>query len=265
MKIAMNCRQDFDYIEKCDEINVDYRDRDYIYDLIQKYPDKKYVLDLTQEYNIDWNEIDQFERATENLILRLGPMTPDIMTCAELGYKFFAGYPINDWAILKVYAELDPVYVIPAGELFFNLPEVKKYHIPIRVVVNQPYISPMVANIETDMDLSIPSEWIRPDDIDIYAEFIETVEFSNVEKSKEQALFRLYMNEKHWPGSLKMIINDLKTDATCRLIEPELFTRRIDCRRKCLSGGVCRLCYRLFALADYEKLKQYKEEVIDNK
>ena len=264
MKIAMDCRQDDEYLNKCNEINIDYRDRDYIYDLINKYPDKKYVLNLCEELNIDWDFIDQLNRATDSLILRVGLRTEDIIMCSELGYSFFAGYPINDWAALKAYVELSPVYIVPAGELFFNLPEVKKYNIPIRVAVNQPYLSSLITSVNTEMDLTIPSEWIRPDDIDIYADYIDIIEFANVEKSKQQALYRIYMNEKHWPGSLQMIINGLKTDATCRLIEPELFTRRIDCKRKCLSGGACRLCYRLFALANYDRLKEYKETVIDN-
>lgn len=265
MKIALMARQEQEYLAKADEINVDYRDRDYIFDLYEKYPDKKYVLNLMQAYDgVDWNWIDQIYKFTDNLILRTDGSYLQMQQCAENGYKFFAGKPINDWAVLQAYKELDPVYVIPAGELFFNLPEVKKYGIPIRITPNAPYIPTIIAAIETPVDLTIPSEWMRPDDVDAYAEYVDTIEFTDVEYSKERALYRLYMEQKHWPGDLSMIITGLKTNATNRLLEPELTARRIDCKRKCLSGGVCRLCFRLFSLAQYEKIKKYKEAVLDS-
>ena len=265
MKFAMSARQDIEYLEKADEINVQYRDKDYIFDLIEKYPGKKYVLDASDEYDLDWTWILQMSKMCPDFILRVSREYEAMVKCAEESIPFFAGYPINDWAALRAYVELNPAYIVPAGELFFQLDELKKFGIPIRVCANRPFLSSFVLNINTDLDLTIPSEWLRPDDVPAYEDYIDVIEFFDVEKPKEQALYRLYAQEKHWPGSLQLIINNLKTDATCRLIEPELFARRITCGRKCLSGGACRLCYRLFSIANYDKIKSYKEEIIDNK
>ena len=265
MKFAISARQDYEYLEKADEINVQYRDKDYIFDLIEKYPGKKYVLDASDEINPDWNWIIQMAKACPDFILRVSRDYSHMLKCAEEDIPFFAGYPINDWAVFRAYVELGPTYVVPAGELFFRLDELKKYNIPVRVCANRPFLSNIVLGANTETDLTIPSEWIRPDDVPKYENYVDVIEFFDVEKSKEQALYRIYAQDKHWPGSLQMIINNLKTDATCRLIEPEIFSRRINCGRKCLSGGPCRMCFHMFSLANYEKLKEYKETVIDNK
>ena len=265
MKIAIQCRQDDStYVEKADEILVDYRDRDYIFDLIEKYPNKKYILKMVPtDSSVDWTWVEQMNGITENLILCVDGDYYTLSKCAEKGFKFYSNYPVRDWAVLRAYAELGPKYVIPAGDLFFNLPQVKAAGIPIRLQVNHPYVSDLVQFVNTELDYTIVSEWVRPDDIDAYAEYVDTIEFVDVEHSKERALYRLYMQEKHWPGSIKMIIDNLKTDATNRMIEPEVFQHRINCGRKCLYGSPCRLCFRQFFLANYERIKNYKEEVID--
>ena len=51
MKYCLNSRQNKEYLDKADEIKVEYRDRDFIFELCEKYPDKTLIL------NINTNEI----------------------------------------------------------------------------------------------------------------------------------------------------------------------------------------------------------------
>ena len=44
MKFMLSCRQSPTYLEKADQIRVDYRDRKAIPDLAEKYPDRDIVL-----------------------------------------------------------------------------------------------------------------------------------------------------------------------------------------------------------------------------
>ena len=71
MKFAISARQDIEYLEKADEINVQYRDKDYIFDLIEKYPGKKYVLDASDEIDPDWTWIIQMAKVCPDFILRV--------------------------------------------------------------------------------------------------------------------------------------------------------------------------------------------------
>lgn len=44
MKFALNCRQSPAYLEKADQIIVEFRDRKAIPDLAEKYPEKDIIL-----------------------------------------------------------------------------------------------------------------------------------------------------------------------------------------------------------------------------
>ena len=44
MKYGISARQPKDILKKADEIIIDYKDIDYLFDLIELFPDKKYIL-----------------------------------------------------------------------------------------------------------------------------------------------------------------------------------------------------------------------------
>ena len=44
MKYCLNSRQNKEYLDKADEIKVEYRDRDFIFELCEKYPEKTIIL-----------------------------------------------------------------------------------------------------------------------------------------------------------------------------------------------------------------------------
>ena len=61
----------------CDEINVLYKDKDIIYDLVEKYPDKTIILDL-KGYNglIEWDDIVRYNKIThENFFIALNNLS----------------------------------------------------------------------------------------------------------------------------------------------------------------------------------------------
>jgi hypothetical protein len=78
--------------------------------------------------------------------------------------------------------------------------------------------------------------------------------------SAERALFRIYSEQKKWPGELKMIITNLGHDGYNRMLDSELTTARMHCRQKCAAKGSCQLCWRALRLADPDKIRSYAEE-----
>ena len=86
--------------------------------------------------------------------------------------------------------ELGACYIKLDAPLFFNLPKVKKIGIPIRAVPNVAY------DDNIDRIDGVCGTWIRPEDIDAYGQYIDTVEFGDCDQKKEQAMYRIYAEDK---------------------------------------------------------------------
>ena len=54
MKYCLSSNQTKEYLDKADEIMVKYKDREIIFDLIEKYPNKCIIIDCYEVDDIDW-------------------------------------------------------------------------------------------------------------------------------------------------------------------------------------------------------------------
>ena len=132
------------------------------------------------------------------------------------------------------------------GSLLFNIKEVsslvKKYEKQIRVIPNVAYID------KIPKKEGVLGSYIRPEDLDLYEDYIDIIEFEDTEYNakREAALYRIYMEEKHWDGELQDLITNLNFPGLNRMIPRQLSHHRVDCRQACLSrGSTCKLCYRM--------------------
>lgn len=76
MKFMLNCRQTPAYLEKADQIRVDFRDRNIIPDLAEKYPEKDIV--LVQHYGevLEYKDLKTWKILTrEHLIICLAQLS----------------------------------------------------------------------------------------------------------------------------------------------------------------------------------------------
>lgn len=84
--------------------------------------------------------------------------------------------------------------------------------------------------------------FIRPEDIDLYGQYIDTVEFYG-KTSVINVLVRVY-HDKKWDGPLSEIIpmSDIRFDS--RYMISHWGQRRINCNRKCMysSSSTCNIC-----------------------
>ena len=93
--------------------------------------------------------------------------------------------------------------------------------------------------------------------------YIELIEFVG-SQSQEQALYRIYAEQHAWSGQLSMLVPDLNYPCTNRMLPDSLAEARLNCGHRCQEGGSCRICYRLFDLADPEKIRNYLEAMKEN-
>ena len=92
--------------------------------------------------------------------------------------------------------------------------------------------------------------FIRPEDIDLYGQYIDTVEFYG-KISVINVLVRVY-HDKKWDGPLSEIIpmSDIRFDS--RYMISHWGQRRINCNRKCMysSPSTCNICEIIPALSN---------------
>jgi hypothetical protein len=241
------------YRKKADEIVVEYRDRSIIIDYGKKYPNARIALEVAPDTQWEISAIKEaYALSRGNFIVCLPNMwDPRIAELKGAGIPFFWGYTVSTFWELAALETLGAAEARIGAPIFFETDKLKNFGIGKRVVAN-------VAN-----DGYLPcvdgtnGSWIRPEDVDAYEGIFDVLEFADCKEHKEEALFRIYAEQKQWPGRVDMIISNIQTDAYNRMILPEFAEARKTCRQRCASGGACRICHRLLHLAQPDLIQEY--------
>lgn len=249
------------YLHKADEIMVEYRDRRAIPDYAKKYPTAQIALEVTPDTPWEISEIkDYYILAKNNLILCLPDIKDErIPELVDAGIPFFWGYTITTFAELQALILAGASEVRIGAPLFFECDKLKKFNIVKRVCANVAHEGYLPF-----MD-GIIGSWIRPEDLSMYEDTFDIIEFADCKENKEEALYRIYAEQKNWPGRVDIIITNITTDAYNRMIPEEFATARKNCGQRCASGGACRICYRLLHLAVPELIKDYQKVIEEKK
>ena len=256
MRYSLSSRQHSDYLEKCDEIKVMWNDRDIILDLVEKYPGK--TINLCRYYihshdDMDWKEVIQYKRlAQDNFILGLSYLD-ELAEGINSGIACYYLEPVRTFRELHGLKNLGVACVMIDAPLFFQMDKVKSFGIPVRATANL-----SIRELFPYPD-GVPGPWIRPEDVELYEPYIETLEFARVTLEQERALYRIYAEQHVWAGDLGMIIKDLNHLGVNRMISSQLTEARLNCGQKCQIGGGCRLCWRTLDLANPDLIRNYQE------
>ena len=257
MKYSVSSRQQPEYLQKCNEIKVMWNDRNIIFDLTEKYPGKtinlcRYLIHSNED-DIDWSEIKKFKTlARDNFVFGL-TYIDEIIECKAHDIEFYYLEPIRSFRELQGLKLFGAKWAFIDAPLFFQMDKVRAVGLPVRVTAN---ISVREAFPYAD---GVPGPWIRPEDVEAYEPYVDTIEFSRVNLDQERALFRIYAEQKKWPGELGLIVQDINYLGTNRMIPPDLVEKRLNCGQKCMENGNCRLCWRILDLANPDLLRDYQK------
>ena len=257
MKYSVSSRQQPEYLQKCDEIKVMWNDRNIIFDLTEKYPGKtinlcRYLIHSNED-DIDWSEIKKFKTlARDNFVFGL-TYIDEIIECKAHDIEFYYLEPIRSFRELQGLKLFGAKWAFIDAPLFFQMDKVRAVGLPVRVTAN---VSVREAFPYAD---GVPGPWIRPEDVEAYEPYVDTIEFSRVNLDQERALFRIYAEQKKWPGELGLIVQDINYLGTNRMIPPDLVEKRLNCGQKCMENGNCRLCWRILDLANPDLLRDYQK------
>ncbi len=265
MELCVQANQDPRYLDWASQIMFKYKDRNLIPDYIEKYPDKQIILQCYNEENIpkedlDWVSFVDFETLADgNFCLAISDIEIATM-CNQLDMDFYFAYPIQSYEELYNVLNLNAKYVRLGASLFFDLDNVKKLYpsIKIRIIPNVAY------DDLYPRENGVTGTWIRPEDLMLYNSYVDTLEFADANREKEQALIRIYWEQRSWPGSLNTLITNLNYPAANYLIPSDFTEKRLNCRQRCYSNKNCAICYRFLNLANTELIQAYKDAKDNN-
>lgn len=267
MKYCISGRQPYSVLKQADEIKVKYNDKDRIIDFVEKIPDKTVILDMP-EFDVDYATWHMYDEKFEGgFVLALHHLARADEMNIE-GIKWYWPYPITSYYELQEILALGPFYVLLGPPLSFELANVRKIvgpDVQIRMVCNCARPVHLIANAGAP---GLKGQYVRPEDVGAYDEFVDVFEFDGVtnELKKEATLLEIYQ-KKEWPGNLNFLITHLNVNIDNRGILDEFGTRRMNCRHRCMSGGSCHFCDSVYILAEAvrkEHLRRSEQAAIDN-
>ena len=256
MKYCLSARQPKEYIEKTDEVIFQWEDRDHIIDLMEINPNLSFVLyipdsgDMTDD---NWSEVKQYYIMTKKKLKVALFDIGNYQRIKNFDIPFFYAIPVQDGYTLNSLINIGVCAARITGELAHNLDYLENLPIEIRVFANN-------AGNFLGYD-PIIGGWFRPEDINDL-EAIDVCEFISKTQKEEQALFRIYAENKEWPGELYLLVKDIKDEEiTNRMIPPEFQIRRSNCKMRCMSGSHCHYCRAVTDLAKPSVLRPLKEQL----
>jgi hypothetical protein len=226
MHYCLSAQVDKEYLKKADEIKVKYNKMNDILDLFEINPNATFILRITSQEDkntIRWKDIEKFNIMTQNKIIIETDSFEIMDVCKILNIKFFYAIPINSFYDLKALIDYGCCDVRIDAPLTHMLDKIEKFDITIRMSPNIAYYSYIPRSN------GVIGSWIRPEDVELYEEYIDVFEFENCDVKQEQALFRVYAESKQWLGPIDKLITNLNYQATNKLILPHFAKTRLYC------------------------------------
>jgi hypothetical protein len=241
VKYCLSARQPKNILKKADEIKIELRDFKAIPDYIDNFPDKTLILEMENELpeKFSWNTIEVYSKKHSDFYC-CAANYHQMNECKNRNIKFYYKYSISSFYELSALKELGVSYVLIGVPLIFDLKNVSRYEIPVRVIPNLAY-EPYLKH-----ENGICGGWIRPEDISNYETYVSVCEFYAPKMlEKEATLYHVYAENKAWPGNLNLLIDNLNVDVNNKAIldEEDFAEKRMNCKHRCMSTGTCHYCF----------------------
>jgi hypothetical protein len=243
-------RQPTSVLKKADEIKVLSEDYKKIPDYAENLADKTIILEWGKVNDAAIEIFNLYDRMFENFYIALKDLK-SVKKLNDAGIKWYWDFPITSYYELNTILADGPAYVLLGAPLTFDIDKVSKIvkDVQIRIVPN--LAKPEYLSNSKNWEATILSSWIRPEDIDLYAD-ASVCEFyvPDMSLTKETALFDIYKDKKVWNGNLNLLFTNFGFDIDNKNLNiTDIGRMRYYCGQKCLSGYPCHVCHQAFLLA----------------
>ena len=256
MKYCINARQPSSVRVNADEVYVNWKDKDILFDLNKENPKGTIILELPTDLDdteIDFKELQAYKI---KIIFALSDFKK-VNIIKAYGFQFYWKYPVTTYYELRGLVDIGVCYILLGPPLYFDLPAVYKFKVPIRLVANLAY-----DNFIPRQD-GVKGTYVRPEDVQYYEKYVDTLEFYAESNKQEETLMKIYKEDQHWPGNLNKLIANLKRDVDNRGLPDEFGQARIQCRHNCMRNGTCNFCETSFIFS--RQLDKARDEWVNKK
>jgi hypothetical protein len=271
MKCCIDFTKRSKILDKVDEITIEYHNNMVdLFEFLEKYPDKRVNIFILNDKDISEIDIKNFASIKEkyNVYLKLVKYNKSLVnTVVENNIPFFFNNNISDIDTFNGYVHLGVSDIYVAEDLCFQLDKLAEVAheagIALRTYAN------ICQTRWKEMD-SLKTFFIRPEDLEFYEDYLDTIEFITKEDKDIDIFYEIYFVDKKWFGKLNEIIIGFDSEIDSRFILPKFAERRIKCNKNCMKNGKCRMCEVIDELAETLKDKgimpkiEKKEEEVDN-
>ena len=256
MKFATFYDKKFKYLDKIDELMFFYDEVSN--DVLKTLKEKQVaniLLPFVSKEELDFTLLKSMREIHPNLIVTINFEQQDLieeLKSIDIKYNF-GGYHSLTFESINNMIKQEPNEIYITDELGFNIPIIKKM-INGRCGIR---IYPDINQVE---QVNSPGEemsclsgfWVRPEDVELYDNYIDTMEFFHANPISCNALYEIY-RQGQWRGNIDHIIHNINTlDGKDYVgnayIAPHFGMMRLNCRRKCLWGE-CQACQNIEDLA----------------
>lgn len=237
------------YLQDAEELKIKYRPADRtLENFLDVYKDKSIIIDVTDAFEeVDVKLLKGLFDKYKNIKIIFDFNNKEYLSKAqEYELPFFFTNPVTTIDQLHGLISYKPTDMYICEELGFFLDKVSQIlhsnNIKIRVFPN-------ICQSSFSDTPSIKKFFIRPEDISVYANFVDVFELICDEK-KQPILYKIYKQEK-WFGKIKDIIPTFKEELDSKYLLDSFGVIRSKCGKRCLyKPGSCAICNRFSELAE---------------
>lgn len=233
--------------QEADEIRCPVNQLGTLFDFIKNNPSKRYNIVIYKNDNIDkaLEQIDYVKAIAQDYTIACS----NIATFRALiykGYNTYLQFPITDWETFLNLQQNFATDIYIDGPLGFQCNNLRKGKMGIKIRVS-PTISP---NAALGIGSNANSFFIRPEDLYLYEDVIDIIDFNEPDQDKEDVLFNIYKRGT-FDFNLSELIPALNVTAPNLFIRPDFAEARLNCKQRCCCPGrTCHSCDIQFSLTN---------------
>ena len=237
------------YIKNADELKIKYRPADRtLKEFLNEYKEKSIIIDVSEAFeDIDAQLLKSLYDEYKNIKIIFDFYNKEYLSRAqEFEIPFFFTNFVTSIDQLYGFMKYNPTDMYICEELGFFLDKVSKIlhdnNIKVRVFPN-------ICQSSFSETESIKTFFIRPEDIFIYANFVDIFELIS-DAERQETLFKIYKQGK-WFGQIREIIPTFHGDLDSKYLLGNFGIIRSKCGKRCLyKPGSCAICDRFMEVAD---------------
>ena len=242
------------------EIRCPYNQLGSIFNFVKINPDKRYnvivpdeLIDTEMKKAIE--QINFIKEVANDYTVQCGSI-PQLHAFLSAGYNAYLRWPVVDWETYYNLRNLEVSDIYIDGPLGFEAKKIAESKGKTKIRVS-PTISP---NASLTRENKQPSSfYIRPEDLSLYKDMIDVIDFKQVNQEKEDVLFDIY-NRGSFNFNIDQLIETLPKGMNNLMFKSDFAKTRLNCGQKCrIPGRTCHLCENYFTIMAQLKTITSKE------